>query len=155
MKKKHKSYAKPKRPFDKERIDEEKGIVKEFGLKNKQEIWKAEAKIKNIRKKAKKLISSDKDKQDKLFEKLNEIGMKVSSISDVLSLTKTDFLERRLQTLVYKKKLAPTVKTSRQLITHKKVSVNDRIIDVPSYIVPAKFEKLIKIKPKKDVSKNE
>jgi len=58
MKRKHKKYSKPKRPFDKERIDEESGIKKEFGLKNKKEIWRAEARIKSIREKAKKLISA-------------------------------------------------------------------------------------------------
>ena len=41
MKRKHKTYSKPKRPFDKMRIEEEAGIMKEFGLKNKREIWKA------------------------------------------------------------------------------------------------------------------
>ena len=45
MKRKHKTYSKPKRPFDKARIDEEAEIKKEFGLKNKKEIWKADAKI--------------------------------------------------------------------------------------------------------------
>ena len=63
MKRKHKAYSKPKRPFDKARIDEEKGIKKEFGLKNKKEIWKSESKIKTIREKAKKLISASKEDQ--------------------------------------------------------------------------------------------
>ena len=45
MKRKQKKYSKPKRPFDKKRIDEENQLKKEFGLKNKREIWKAEAKI--------------------------------------------------------------------------------------------------------------
>ena len=45
MKRKHKIYSKPKRPFDKARIEEEGGIVEEFGLKNKREIWKAEASL--------------------------------------------------------------------------------------------------------------
>ena len=46
MKRKHKTYSRPKRPFDKPRIEEEAGIMEEFGLKNKREIWKAEARIK-------------------------------------------------------------------------------------------------------------
>ena len=49
MKRKHKRYSKPKRPFEKGRIEEEAEIKKRFGLKNKKEIWKADAKIKNIR----------------------------------------------------------------------------------------------------------
>ena len=34
MKRKHKIYSRPKRPFDKVRIDEEAKIKEEFGLKN-------------------------------------------------------------------------------------------------------------------------
>ena len=43
MKRKKKKYAKPKKPFDKARIQEEAKIKKDFGLKNKREIWKAES----------------------------------------------------------------------------------------------------------------
>ena len=91
MKRKHKTYSKPKRPFDKARIDEEAEIKKEFGLKNKREIWKAEAKIKSMREKAKKLISADESKQHSLFEQLKKIGIKVESIADVLGLEKKDY----------------------------------------------------------------
>ena len=72
MKRKHKNYSHPRRPFDKARIEEEAKIKKEFGLKNKREIWKADTKIKIIREKAKKLISSDKEKQQALFEQLKK-----------------------------------------------------------------------------------
>ena len=75
MKRKHKIYSRPKRPFDKARIEEEVGIMEEFGLKNKREIWKADAKIKSIREKAKKLISSKPEEQQALFNKLNKIGL--------------------------------------------------------------------------------
>ena len=39
MKRKHKKYSKPKKPFDKAWIEEEARIKKEFGLKKKREIW--------------------------------------------------------------------------------------------------------------------
>ena len=90
MKRKHKQYSKPKRPFDKTRIDEESKIKKEFGLKNKKEIWRAEKKVKVIREKAKKLIPADAKKQKELFERLKKIGLNVDSIADVLSLDKKD-----------------------------------------------------------------
>jgi small subunit ribosomal protein S4 len=149
MKRKHKKYSKPKRPFDKERIDEEAGIKKKFGLKNKKEIWRAEAKIKSIRKKAKKLISAKKEEQQALFDKLKKIGLDVNSIADVLSLNKTNFLERRLQTVVVNKKLSTTTKSARQLITHKKVLIDGSVIDSPSYIVPINLEKKITVKKQK------
>jgi small subunit ribosomal protein S4 len=140
MKRKHKIYSKPKRPFDKKRIEEE------FGLKNKKEIWKAEAKIKLFREKAKKLISSDEKSQSIFFEKLKKIGLNVNSISDVLALDKKDYLNRRLQTVLFKNSLAPTIKSARQMIVHKKVLIDNKIMNSPSYIIPKKFEDKMTIK---------
>jgi len=120
MKRKHKQYSKPKRPFDKQRIDQEAKVKKDFGLKNKKEIWRAESQIKSIREKAKNLIPASGEKQNALFERLKKIGLKTNSISDVLSLEKEDYLGRRLQTIVYRKKLSSTIKGARQLIVHKK-----------------------------------
>jgi len=149
MKRKHKRYSRPKRPFDKARIEEEGEIVNEFGLKNKKEIWKADAKIKTIREKAKKLISAKPEEQQALFDKLNKRGLKVDSISSVLSLDKKDYLKRRLQTIVVEKKLASTFKQARQLIVHKKILVDGKVVNTPSYIVPVELENKITLKDKK------
>ena len=146
MKRKHKIYSRPKRPYDKARIEEENVIRKKYGLKNKKEIWKADAKVKIMRQKAKKLIKATAEEQKALFQRLQKIGLKVSSISDVLGLDKTDYLERRLQTVVVKKNLAPTVKTARQMITHKKILVNGAVVNSPSFVVPILLENKIEIK---------
>ncbi len=151
MKRKHKKYSKPKRPFDKIRIDEEVKIRKEFGLKNKKEIWKAEAKVKYFREKAKKLISAKPEEQKILLDQIKKIGLKANSIADVLSLDKRDYLERKLQTIVFKKRLANSQKAARQLITHKKILVDGKVINIPSYIVPVELE--IKITVKKKIKK--
>ncbi len=148
MKRKHKQYSRPKRPFDKERIEEEAKIKSKFGLKNKKEIWMAEARIKSIRERAKKLIGADLKDQEALFLRLQKVGINVLSISDVLSLTKEDYLQRRLQSLVHIKRLATTPKGARQLITHKKILVDGRVVDSPSYIVPIKSENKITAKDK-------
>jgi small subunit ribosomal protein S4 len=149
MKRKHKRYSKPKRPFDKERIDKEANLKEEFGLKNKKEIWKAESKIKSIREKAKKRISASPKEQEILFNKLKEIGFNVNSIGDVLTLEVEDYLKRRLQTILVKKELARTIKNARQLVVHKKVLIDGKIVDSPSYIVPINLENKIEIKDKK------
>jgi len=156
MKRKHKQYSRPKRPFDKERIDEEAKIKSKFGLKNKKEIWMAEARIKSMREKAKKLISADKKDQEALFLRLQKVGIKVESIADILSLTKENYLERRLQSVIHIQRLATTPKGARQLIVHKKILVNGRAIDSPSYIVPIAMENKITLKKKvKKVVKKE
>ncbi|MEK6945724.1 MAG: 30S ribosomal protein S4 [Nanoarchaeota archaeon] len=146
MKRKHKTYSRPKRPFDKVRIEEEGKIKEEFGLKNKTEIWKAEARVKDIREKAKKLIKSSSEDQKVLFEKLQKLGFKVSSIGEALSLDKKDYLNKRLQTIVAKKKIAPTMKSARQLITHRKILVDGRVVDSPSYIIPVDLENKIAVR---------
>jgi len=155
MKRKHKTYSKPKRPFDKTRIEEEAKIKKQFGLKNKKEIWKADAKIKSIREKAKKLLSSKPKEQEGLFTQLKKIGMNVNSIANVLSLDKKDYLNQRLQTIVLDKKIATTIKGARQLITHKKIFVDGKIVNSPSYIVPLKLKNKISLKEKIKKAKKE
>lgn len=149
MKRKHKKYSRPKKPFDKERIIEEADIKEEFGLKNKREIWKANAKVNLMREKAKKLISANDVEKESFFERLRKIGLNVNSIGDVLSLNKKDYLKRRLQTVLVEKGLANTPKSARQLITHKKVLINGNSVNAPSYIVPVKYEDKITIKNKK------
>jgi small subunit ribosomal protein S4 len=149
MKRKHKLYSRPRRPFDKARIEEEAKIKEEFGLKNKKEIWKADARIKEIREKAKKLIPANQEDQKKLFTKLKKMGFDVNSIGDVLSLDKKDYLKRRLQTVLVNKKIARTPKAARQLITHRKVLINGKATDSPSYLVPIELENKITVKSRK------
>src|SRR3989344_2531369 len=145
MLRKKKSYERPKKAFDKQRIIEENVIKEKYGLKNKTEIWKAEAKIKQMRQRAKDLISADEETKHAFFNKLKAIGLNVSSIPEVLALTKEDYLKRRLQTVMVEKKLTTTPKAARQLITHKHVSVNGEIVNIPSYIVPVNLEGKIKL----------
>ena len=43
IKRRRKNFSRPKKLFDRARIDEENVIVKKYGLKNKKEIWKAKS----------------------------------------------------------------------------------------------------------------
>ncbi|MEM4230868.1 MAG: 30S ribosomal protein S4 [Candidatus Pacearchaeota archaeon] len=143
---KKKQYTKPRKLYDKKRIEEEKDIIQKYGLKNKREIWKADSKIRRIRGMAKNLITASQEKQNKLIEKLKKIGFKVEKIADVLALTKENWLERRLQTIVFKKGLTKTPKGARQMITHKHITVDGRVINKPSYIIDLEKENKIGIK---------
>ena len=150
MKRKHKRYSNPKKPFDKSRIDEEKKIREEFGLKNKKEIWNAQANVKLVREKARKLIKSPPEKQKVLFNQLKEIGIKADSLTDAFALDTKNYLERRLQTVVFKKKLANTVKEARQKIVHRKILVDGKVLNKPSYLVPVELENKITLKQKQN-----
>jgi small subunit ribosomal protein S4 len=146
IKRKRKKFSRPKKPFDRGRMDEENVLVKNYGLKNKREIWKANAVVAKFRRRAKGLIGKDSEKQQSFFGKLNKMGLNVKEISDVLALKEESILERRLQTLVHKKKLANTPKQARQFITHRQVSVNGGVVDSPSFHVTTDLENKITIK---------
>lgn len=149
IKKRRKLFSRPKRLFDRNRMDEENVLVKKYGLKNKREIWKAKSVVSNFRRRAKDLIGKDIERQQTFFSKLNKIGMNVNDISDVLALTEENIFERRLQTFVFKKKLAHTPKEARQLIVHKNVLVDGNVVNIPSFVVTKDFEDKISLKIRK------
>jgi len=150
-KKQKKQYKTPRHPWEKERIDQERELKREYGLSNKKEIWRVNTQLTNFKAQAKKCatITTDqlaKEKQQ-LFDKLKRLGLakKDATLGDVLGLDVKDLMERRLQTLVFKKKLANTIKQSRQFIIHGHVSVNGKRVTVPSYMVPVEHENKISV----------
>lgn len=149
IKRKRKMFSRPKKLFDRTRMDEENVLVNKYGLKNKREIWKAKTAVSKLRRRAKGLISKDIKEQQKFFDKLNKVGMGVTDISDVLALTEEAVFERRLQTFVFKKKLATTVKGARQLIVHKNVLVDGKVVNIPSFVITLELEDKITLKEKK------
>ena len=56
------------------------------------------------------------------------------------------FLERRLDTVVYRAKLATTVFSARQIINHGHIKVNGTKVNIPSYLI--KTKDIIEIKDK-------
>ena len=64
IKRKQQRFSRPRQLFNRARIDEEDLLVKKYGLKNKREIWKAEAQVSRLRRRAKSLIpKTDKEKK--------------------------------------------------------------------------------------------
>jgi len=152
IKKKRRAYSKPRQLFDRTRMDQENIMTRKYGLKNKKEIWKAKSLVSKFRRRAKILISKDIEQQQ-FFDKLNKLGLKVTNISDILALTESDLLDRRLQTFVNKKDLSNTPKQARQLITHKHVVVDGNLVNIPSFWVTLDLENKIEIKPQKEKPK--
>jgi len=149
IRRKHKMFSRPKKLYDRTRMDEENVLVKKYGLKNKREIWKAKTAVSKLRRRAKALIGKNMEEQQKFFDKLSKNGMKVSSIADVLALTEENVFERRLQTMLVKKKLATTPKGARQLIVHKNVLVDGNVVNIPSFVVTRDLEDKISLKERK------
>ena len=151
-----KKYKHPKRPWDSSRIEEERKILSEFGLKRKREIWRAEEIVRNFRRRARDLIAvHDEEKQKILMEKVSELGLlrKDQELKDILSLTSKDILSRRLQTIIYKKELANSINHARQKIAHGHVTIDGRRVKFPSFIVPVQKEGSIIVKKDKEVDK--
>ena len=149
MLRKKNKYARPRKPFESARIAEENNLLKQYGLKNKKEVWKTVAKVNYYRGRAKALARSPIEEQEVLFNKLKALGIKADNISDVLGLKVEDFLNRRLTTIVANKKLASTVKAARQMTVHKKITIDGKVVNSPSYLVEVSEEKHIGIKQRK------
>ncbi len=144
-----KQYQKPSHPWQKERIEEEKKILKEYGLKNKREIWKMNSILRGFTGQAKKLAASQsnqgKKEREQMMAKLQKYGLikPGANLDDVLGISFHDILERRLQTLVYKKGLAHSMKQARQFITHEHIKIGEQKMTIPSYLVPITEEPVI------------
>ena len=147
--KQRKKFSKPAHPWQKERILEEKELLKGYGLNRKYEIWKMGSILKNFTRQAKNLITTGNPQveieKNQLLTKLSSLGLtdKDAKIEDVLSLTLKDIMERRLQTLVYRKNMASSINQARQFIVHEHVSLGDKTITAPSYLVPLEEEGII------------
>ena len=150
-KRQRKKFSKPSHPWQKERIEAEKELLKQYGLRRKYEIWKMDSMLKKFLNRAKiiigqKTLQSEIEKKQ-LLERLYSMGLlkKDSKVEDVLNLTLKDILERRLQTLVQRKNITRTMMQAREFITHEHIKVGNRKITAPSYLVTVKEEPYIKL----------
>jgi ribosomal protein S4 len=66
-----------------------------------------------------------------------------AGIDDVLQITAEHMLSRRLQSVVYYRGLAPTMRSSRNLIVHGHISIGDQKMTVPGYHVLKQEEDVI------------
>merc|ERR1712156_917888 len=120
-----KTYSTPRRPFEKERLNQELKIIGEYGLRNKREVWRVKLSLAKIRKAARELLTLEEKDPRRLFEgnallrRLVRIGVLDEDhmkLDFVLGLKVEDFLERRLQTQVFKLGLAKSIHHARVLI---------------------------------------
>lgn len=139
-----KKYETPSHPWQEDRIKEENELVKKYGLKNKREIWKAQTRLKKCRSQARGLLAKfetgdtqSKKESKQLLVSLNRLNILPlnSTLDDVLALTTESILSRRLQTLTYLKGFAGTPTQARQLISHGHISIGEKKVTVPGYLV--------------------
>ncbi len=149
MRRIRKKFKRPKKPWDSKRISDEKTLMKTYGLRTKRELWRTQEILRHFRRRARDLIAvEDPEKQKVLTDRLVKLGMlsKEAELDDVLALEITAILDRRLQSLISKRRLSTSPLHARQLITHGHVFVGARRIKFPSYLVPSDDEGRISVR---------
>lgn len=145
-----KKWERPGHPWIKDRLARELELIGKYGLRNKREIWVAQTVLRELRGKAKALLSLPPDvrvvKEKQLISKVYAMGLLESEnsvLEDILGLDVEHLLERRLQTIVFKKGLARSVYHARQLVVHGHIAIGSRRVTSPGYLVPRSEENLI------------
>ncbi|MCE4621369.1 MAG: 30S ribosomal protein S4 [Desulfurococcales archaeon] len=148
-----KKWMGPKHPWIKERLQKELELVGRYGLKNKRELWIAATLARKFRHMARELLALPPEiraeREKAMLAKLYKMGIisENATLDDVLGLTAEHILERRLQTIVYRKGLARTIHQARQLIVHGHIAIAGRRVTSPGHLVTRDEEDLIDYAP--------
>ena len=145
----------PTHPWRQARIDEEHALKEKYGLKKTggmREIWRERTSLRRYRNQAMKLIGRvdtseghfAKEKEQ-LISSLTRKGLlpEGASVGDVLQIDIDQMLSRRLQSVVYRRGLAPTMRSSRQLIMHGHISIGEQKMTVPGYHILKEEEEML------------
>ena len=143
-----KFYETPNHPYQGERIGEESGLLTQYGLKNKEELWRAQSELRGYRREARELLGqadTGDEEASEFIARLRRLGIlgEQDTLDDVLRLDVTDVLERRLQTVAYRKGLGNTPEQARQFIIHGHVTVDGARVQTPSKTVAVEEESSI------------
>ena len=140
-KKQRKKFETPRFRWRTDILQEELKLLGQYGLRNKHELWRHKTMLSKTRGIARSLIGKLPEERAKmeneLLTRLKKLGIlaETSVLDNVLDLSIEDLLERRLQTIVFRKGLARTIFQARQLITHGHITIGSRRVTVPSYTV--------------------
>jgi len=157
-KKQRKKFDTPRFRWRKDILQEELKLIGQYGLRNKHELWRHKTTLSKTRGIARSLISKTSEERAKMeneqLAKLKKIGIlqDTAVLDNVLDLNIEDILERRLQTIIFRKGLARTIFQARQLITHGHITIDGRRITVPGYMVPKAEETQIVYSPESAVA---
>lgn len=155
-------YETPSHPWEGERIKAENELLMKYGLKNKRELWRAQSFIRTLRSQSRelqaRLRTGDKQAEIETEELLRRCGRlsllppEGTTLNDVLALNTEAVLQRRFQTVIYRKGFAYTPKQARQFIVHGHTSIAGRKVTIPGYLVKRGEEEQIEYHVKSPIA---
>jgi len=140
-KRQRKKYETSRFPWRTDVLKEELKQLGQYGLRNKRELWRHKTMLSKFRGIARSLLGMPaeerREMEKQLLDRLHNIGILAENavLDDVLDLSLEDILERRLQTLVFRRGLAKSIYQARQFITHGHVAIEGKRVSSPSYLV--------------------
>ena len=157
-KKLKKKYSTPVHPWNKADIEESKGYRREFGLRNRTEVLIAESFLKKYKNIAKRLIAQTSKQGEvekaQMMDKLSRLGLLTagSELDNVLSLEVKDVLNRRIQSIVFRKGLSRTMKQARQFIVHRHVTLDGKDVTSPGVLLSVEDEAKLRFKSRSNLA---
>ncbi len=153
IRRQRKKIMTPGHPYDKIRIDQELPLVGEYGLRNKKELWKARTVLSKARQQARALLALPADvrkqRENELLFRLANLGVLPpgSDLDSVLALEVRTVLNRRLQTIVFRKGLASSPYQARQFIAHRHIAIERAVVTSPGRLIKINEEENIDYAP--------
>jgi len=132
-----------------DQLNAELYVMGSYGLRNKRELWRTQTEVARIRNQARALLALStevrSEKEKRLLNFLSRLGLvkEGATLDDVLNLKVEDLLERRLQTIVMKKSSSKSPYQARQIVSHGHVSIGNRKVNIPGYLVRSAEEQQI------------
>ncbi|MGI0024347.1 MAG: 30S ribosomal protein S4, partial [Nitrososphaera sp.] len=116
-------------------------VMGSYGLRTKRELWRAQTEVARMRNQARALLALStevrSEKEKRLLNFLSRLGLakEGTTLDDILNLKVEDLLERRLQTMVMKRVSTKSPYQARQIVSHGHVSIGNRKVNIPGYLV--------------------
>ena len=134
-------FRRPRMIWTTDQLNAELYVMGSYGLRNKRELWRAQTEVARIRNQARALLAlsseARSEKEKRLLNFLNRLGLvrEDATLDDILNLKVEDLLERRLQTIIMKKSGTKSPYQARQIVSHGHVSIGNRKVNIPGYLV--------------------